>query len=503
MDTEDRVYKRTYTSLKIHALRNNGYLAAEELPSLNLPTTPEVLDEVLHDLESDRLMYVLKNERGNIIYDFLPFIEHTVGESMLDMPTRMQVAKIYIARSLWTSAIPELRVTQTHPAFQKESAYLLGRCFEEKLAFDKAQESYERVLAADYFYLDALNRLNTILERRKQQSTVILPASTVVTAQQQLSHALQERYEIVKELGRGGAGIVYQAIDLKLKRDVALKVLYPDAAQQEDRAEKFLHEARLAAQFKHPNIIDVYDVDVESRFIAMEFVDGGTLRDIIAAKKRLPLAHARAVVIQLCEGLQCAHRAGVLHRDIKPENIFITKKKQVKLGDFGIAHIADGGQNALTQLSAQIGTLPYMSPEQVQGEALTPASDLYAVGVVLYEMLTGAPPFLRGDLAYHHMYSAPNAPGISPAIDAIVLRCLAKDAAQRFAAADELRRTLQSQEKEEKERMGKYRELLKMALVDKALTRNELLILKLKRKAFNLTDEEARRVEQELGVTLP
>lgn len=498
----DRVHKRTYTSLRIHALRQNGYLSSQDLRTLNIPTTPEVLEEVLIHLQDENKLKVIEQEDGELLFDFLPFLEEAVEESVLDMPTRLQLAKTYLLRRMWTPAITELRMTRTHPKFKKESLYLLGNCFEEKGAFEKARESYERVLAVDYFYRDVLDRLSGVSEQEKQHTVVSSP-TTVVDAQQDLSRLLQDRYEIVRELGRGGAGVVYQAIDLKLKRDVALKVLYQHTTRGGDNTLNFLQEARLAAQLDHPNIIDVYDVNVESQFIAMEFVDGGTLRDILTKYKRLAIEQARAIIIQLCRGLQVAHKAGVLHRDIKPGNIFITKQKKIKLGDFGIAHLANLDQNAFTQLSSQIGTLPYMAPEQVQGENLSIASDIYAVGIVFYEMLTGSPPFIQGDISYHHLYSAPEPPGISPAVDAIILRCLEKDSSKRFQSVEELSRTLRAQEKGEKARLGKYRELLKMALIDKELSKAEFLVLKMKRKALKLTDEEAQRVEQELGIKLP
>ncbi len=498
----DRAHKRTYTSLKIHAFRSNGYLSALDLETLNLPTTPEVLEDVLVHLQDESKLCVIEQEDGEMLYDFLPFLEESVEESVQDMTTRLQLAKIYLTRRMWTPAITELRMTRTHPKFKKESLYLLGNCFEEKGAIEKARENYERVLAADYFYRDALDRLSGIHDQEKQH-TVISSPTTIVDTQQNLSRLLQDRYEIVRELGRGGAGIVYQAIDLKLKRDVALKVLYQHTTQEGDRTSNFLQEARLAAQLDHPNIIDVYDVNVESQFIAMEFVDGGTVRDILNTRKRLSLDQARGIIIQLCRGLQVAHKAGVLHRDIKPGNIFITKNKKIKLGDFGIAHIANLDQSVFTQLSSQIGTLPYMAPEQIRGENLSVASDMYAVGIVFYEMLTGSPPFMVGDISYHHLYTAPKSPGISPDVDAIVLRCLDKDPSKRFQSPEKLSRTLRTQGKDEKERLGKYRELLKMALVDKELSKGEIVVLKMKRKALKLTDEAARRVERELGIKLP
>jgi len=497
------VYKRTYTSLRIHAFRNHGFLSARSLQTLNLPTTPEVLANVLAELEVDGLLKILEQQDGDIVYDLLPFLEKAVSESLLDMPTRLQLAKIYLQRQMWTHAIAELRFTQTHPGFKKESLYLLAQCFEHKGAFGKARENYERLLALDYYYLDALERYSTLTTREQQQTRIGTAVTRATTTQAPLSTLLQERYEVVRELGRGGAGIVYHAIDLKLKRDVALKVLYQQPAHDQQQVPNFLREAQLAAQLKHPHLIEIYDVNLASQCIAMEFVDGGTLRDLLKQHHRLAAPQARAMIIQLCEGLHVAHQAGILHRDIKPENIFITKHHKIKLGDFGIAYPAALEQEAFTHISVQIGTLPYMSPEQVRGEPLGVASDLYAVGIVLYEMFTGAPPFMRGDIAYHHIHSVPPPPGISEPMDAIILRCLAKDPSHRFPSARELRRVLQAQERDEKTRMGKYRDLLKVALLDQELSPAELLVLKMKRRTLHLPDEEARRVEQELGLNIP
>ncbi len=497
----ERVYKRTYVSLKIHALRNNGFLTEQDFKTLHLPTTPDVLEDVLAHLQVEKQLRVVQQD-GELLYDFLGLLEQASRESVLDMATRMELARIYIQRRMWTPAITELRMTRTHPTFKKESLYLLGTCFEHKGAFEKAREQYERVLALDYFYEDVQDRLQSLKEQTEHQ-TGVFPTATFLTVQQEASHLLRDRYEIVRELGRGGAGVVYQAVDLKLKRDVAVKVLHRQAVQSGEHLTTFLQEARFAAKLDHPNIIDIYDVDMESQCIAMEFVDGGTLRDRLTTHKRLPLDQAREVIVQLCQGLQCAHNAGVLHRDIKPANIFITQKTQIKLGDFGIAHISNLEQDAFTQLSAQIGTLPYMSPEQIRGGRLTTASDLYAVGIVFYEMLTGSPPFLKGDIAYHHLHSLPTSPGITPEIDAIILRCLEKDPAKRIQSAEELGQMVQKQSKREQARLAMYRELLKMAAIDHHVSQGELLVLKMKQHSLGISDQEARMLRQELGITLP
>jgi serine/threonine protein kinase len=399
---------------------------------------------------------------------------------------------------MWIHAIVELRLTIADPALRKESFYLLGHCFEQKGAFEKARQMYERLLAIDYAYRDTLKRLFVV--NRQQPAQAASVTKGINSVQQQFPPILQDRYELLREIGRGGAGVVYQAIDLKLKRDIALKVLCRQGEKQIDHC---LQEARLAAQLNHPNIIDIYDVNVEAQCIAMEFISGGTLRDLLKASAPLPLEQARSIVIRICRGLDAAHQAGVLHSDIKPRNIFVLSHQQIKIGDFGIAHITQCGQDAFAQLSAQIGTLPYMSPEQIRGNHLSAASDIYAVGVVLYEMLTGSPPFTRGDLAYHHAYTVPPQPGISEQIDAIVLRCLAKDPADRFQSVAALLQALQQQEKDEQKRLDSYRDLLKVALLDKDLSERELRVLKVKRHMLKISNQEAKRIEQDLGIDLP
>ena len=496
---EERVYKRTYTALRIHAFRQHGYIAGQDFARLNLPTRPDILDEVLKRLESEGKLHVNAQATGGVMYDFLPFLEETVADNVLDMNLKMQLAKIYLDRQLWTPAIAELRLTATHPQHKKESLYWLGRCFEAKGAVEKAREHYERVLASDFFYLDTPERLARLTEQAREQTT---NAGTTmrVTSRAEFTTRLQDRYEIARELGRGGAGIVYQAIDVKLKRDVALKLFYQQAGQDAARMARFLQEARLAAQLKHPNIVDIYDVNLEAQFIAMEYVAGGTLRQALTKSQQLTATQACGVIGQLCRGLQIAHEAGILHRDIKPENIFITQQKQIKLGDFGIAHLNSPHPDDFTHIATQIGTLPYMSPEQVRGEPLQAASDIYAVGIVFYELLTGSPPFTRGDIAYHHLYTAPAPLELAPTLAALVLRCLAKDPAQRVSSAAELQRLVKAVEQDVQARLAQYRELVKMAVIDRELSPAERLILKLKQKALQLTDAEACRIEREAGL---
>lgn len=511
--------QRAYTALITYAFYHNGYLSATDVQPLKLSAGLDEVDSILLDLQNNDLVYITDTDAGELVYDFLPALEKAVAESDAEIAAHLQLARVYYHRHLWTRAIAELcllcmhhlhldevayaegALTNPNEEFKKESLYLLGQCFEQKGAVQRAREHYEWLLALDYGYRDTLTRLEHLQAPPQSNLVPVFPEKFLHHLP--LSSGLQERYKLVRELGRGGAGVVYQAIDLTLRRDVALKILSASPKQSQDDVAAILHEARLAAQLDHPNLIDVYDVNIEARCIVMEFVSGGTLRTLMSPSKALPLELARSIIVQLCDGLRVAHAAGVLHRDIKPENIFITKHHTIKLGDFGIAHITFDDAKDLARLSSVIGTLPYMSPEQVKGEPLTEASDIYALGIVLYEMLIGVPPFTRGDITYHHQYTSPEPPGISAALDAIVLRCLAKDPAVRFQSVEELRHALHLNARDEQSRLGTYRGLLNVALLDEDVSEQELLVLKLKRQALGISEREAHRVEQELGIQIP
>src|SRR5438105_7149311 len=239
------------------------------------------------------------------------------------------------------------------------------------------------------------------------------------------------RYEIKQQVARGGMAEVFLARDLLLDRPVALKVLFPEFAADRSFVERFRREARSAAALNHPNIVSVYDTGEENGtyYIVMEYVEGRTLRDIIRSDGPLLPQRAADIGADIAGALAFAHRHGVVHRDVKPGNVLIDRAGRVKVTDFGIARAGDMQEN-LTQTGAVMGTATYFSPEQAQGGAIDPRSDVYSLGVVLYEMATGRPPF-SGDspvaIAYQHVREQPvppsqHNPDVPPAFEAIVMK---------------------------------------------------------------------------------
>ncbi|KAA0084752.1 Stk1 family PASTA domain-containing Ser/Thr kinase [Mycolicibacterium sp. P9-64] len=267
---------------------------------------------------------------------------------------------------------------------------------------------------------------------------------------------LSDRYELGDILGFGGMSEVHLARDVRLHRDVAVKVLRADLARDPSFYLRFRREAQNAAALNHSSIVAVYDTgEAETPegplpYIVMEYVEGVTLRDIVRNDGPMEQRQAVEVIADACEALNFSHQNGIIHRDVKPANIMISKTGAVKVMDFGIARaLADTG-NRLTRTSAVIGTAQYLSPEQASGENVDARSDVYSLGCVLYEMLTGKPPF-TGDspvsVAYQHVRKDPVRPSkrsdaVSPELDAVVLKALAKNPENRYQSAAEMRADL-------------------------------------------------------------
>ncbi|MBN6050368.1 Stk1 family PASTA domain-containing Ser/Thr kinase [Nonomuraea sp. RK-328] len=265
------------------------------------------------------------------------------------------------------------------------------------------------------------------------------------------------RYELDGVVGRGGMAEVYRARDIRLDRIVAIKTLRSDLARDHTFQARFRREAQSAASLNHPAVVAVYDTgeDVTDGtpvpYIVMEYVDGRTLRDLLRADRRLMPERASELVDGILRALDYSHRGGIVHRDIKPANVMITRAGDVKVMDFGIARAMADSAATMTQTAQVIGTAQYLSPEQARGERVDARSDIYSTGCVLYELLTGQPPF-TGDspvaIAYQHVREEPIPPSqIDPEIpqwaDAIVLKAMAKDPAHRYQSASEMRADIQ------------------------------------------------------------
>jgi len=250
------------------------------------------------------------------------------------------------------------------------------------------------------------------------------------------------RFRLDGTLGRGGMAVVYLAHDTELGRAVAIKVMADHCAGDDAFRARFAREAQAAARLSHPNIVQVFDIgeDAGLPFIVMEYVEGETLGDVLARKRRVAPDRVGEIGRECCAGLACAHAAGLVHRDIKPQNLLVTNDGTVKIADFGVAHAID--QTRLTLTGSIIGTARYLAPEQTVGGPITPAADVYALGVVLYELLSGRPPHEGTSLPELAIAKREHPvtplvklrPEVGSELDAAVLACLAVSAGDRPTA---------------------------------------------------------------------
>ncbi|MDX6206170.1 MAG: eukaryotic-like serine/threonine-protein kinase, partial [Frankiales bacterium] len=262
-----------------------------------------------------------------------------------------------------------------------------------------------------------------------------------------LGRVLDGRYRIQERIARGGMATVYRALDLRLDRPVAVKVMHPTLAEDADFVSRFTREAKSAARLSHPNVVAVFDQGSDGGvvFLVMEYIDGATLRDLLRERGRLSARQSLDVMAPVLAALEAAHGAGIVHRDIKPENVLIAVDGRIKVADFGLARaIADANLTATTGLL--IGTAAYLAPEQIEHGTADPRTDLYAAGIMLYELLTGRPPYVGATpmaVVFKHVHEQVPAPSlvrpeVPRQIDALVLDATQREPADRPPTAGEL-----------------------------------------------------------------
>ncbi len=330
--------------------------------------------------------------------------------------------------------------------------YMLGLAKEQLGELDESKKIFLKIGAVDKTFRDLDMRVSSIESRisiLKDQTGSIVPgqaqpaeSSTDAKIMGMVENTLGERYEFQKELGRGGMGVVYLARDRQLDRKVALKFLGSLVDQDEDFKQRFLREARSAAKINHPNIVAIYDISASEgkAYIAMEFIEGPNLFQYIRSKKKLEPREAANFMSQACAALGAMHQVGVVHRDIKPDNIVLAKGGLVKIMDFGLAK---SGDSRITQANMVVGTPAYMPPEQARGKETDGRGDIYAMGLVLYEMLTGKTVFKDGDILRRQVQEVPPRPrevdpNISTVLDNLIMKCLEKDPDKRYQKAEEV-----------------------------------------------------------------
>ena len=350
-----------------------------------------------------------------------------------------------------TKALDQYRALPVEPQIQ-ERIYELGVTFMQRQEHREALTALDLVARINPGFRDVAERVRVLEEGLgKLQPEVV----TDPKMRELIGDLAVGRYQYLDRVGSGGMGVVHKVYDLRNQQTVAMKILRDSLSGSSKALDRFFREARIAASISHPNIVKIYDYNISNvsgqSYIVMEFVDGPSLREVVDRQFQEGLtitldyvAEILYYAVQLCDALEAAHNKGIVHRDIKPDNIMVTRDGIVKITDFGIVHIEEA---TFTPSGAMLGTPRYMAPEQVTGGKIDGRSDIYAVGILLYETLLGSPPFMTGDISYQQVHNPPVAPReINPIVpqkvEEAILQCLAKKPEDRFASAHGLKRSL-------------------------------------------------------------
>lgn len=414
----------------------------EELGKGFLEEVDEVFDELIKIDPMNNTLHLKKAKLSFLIEEYdqaLKFLDKARRDKTLANEIAMLKIKIYKAMDEFDLALDILKGMPVN-ADVKENIYNISVLLEKKEFMKQAFDGFRYLYSLDENYKDVYDRMGRIKKHLTHAFTDGTEEKTMIAAQ---INPVEERYEMIEEIGRGNMGIVYRSHDKVLDEVVALKILPPNLASNQEIIDRFKAEAKAARRLTHKNIIRIYDFGEEQgyKFISMEIIEGLTLKQMVKKDGPIPQKDLIQYMIEIADALDYAHSLGIVHRDIKPANIMVTNEHTAKVADFGIAKIADGEE--LTSFGAVVGTPLYMSPEQARGLNIDNRSDLYSLGIVLYELLAGNPPFKGKNVISKHVNEAPAPiPDIPESLEAITLKLLSKDPNQRYQTANDLKMEL-------------------------------------------------------------
>lgn len=373
------------------------------------------------------------------------------AESEIQPRANRLLGRAYAQTGQYSLAMDRYRKVQLDLA-DLEAIYQMIEPLESSGANAEVVQALRLISDADPTYKDVAQRL--VAAERKSAPSVSAPSADP-KMRVLIGDLAVGRYRYVDKIGTGGMGVVYKVFDIKHNCVVAMKILRENLANSPKALTRFIREAQYVDQLNHPNIVHIFDFNISKipgqSFIAMEYVDGPSMRQVLEdtfkENRSIDLLYVQKILnycAQMCDALAAAHNEGIVHRDIKPDNIMITTRGMVKITDFGILHHEEMNY---TPTGAVIGTPRYMSPEQVQGLKVDGRSDIYAMGILLYEMLTSTPPFISGDIAFQQVNTTPPSPRticplISEAMQHIILKCLEKNPENRYLSAKNLQEAL-------------------------------------------------------------
>ncbi len=441
------------------------------------------IDEAIKYME--KAFSMTKEE--SIVDEIIDIYKEKLSLQPEDSYSALRLGELYALKKQYNKAIKYLQKAVLNPEYKQEAAKLLGISLFKKKLYYLALQQFKKCDTKDEEVKEYLYKLMEKFEKEKQYGNAIYAAEEIIAVDITYKNIMQkyaelkrlydrfmikqnskigafekeinikskedrkkQRYINLEEINRGSMGVIYKAYDTELEEEVVLKIISEVFSEDPNAIRRFKREAKAARKLSHPNIVRIFDIGEINgkKFISMEYLKGKDLKRIIRTYGRLDEKRMIYIIKQLCFALDYAHKKGVIHRDIKPANIIITEDDIVKVSDFGIAKILKEATE-VTKIGEIVGTPLYMAPEQIKGEKIDARADIYALGVLMYEMITGKPPFIEGDIAYHHLNTPPKPPKYChPKLQRIILKCLKKDPQERYSSVKELLDDIVKYEKE-------------------------------------------------------